>query len=147
MPVASVWKGFVTFGLVSFQVRLSSAARAEAVHFHLLHKKDHSRVREVWYCAEEDKAIDRSEMVKGYEVSKGKYVVVDDEELKKIAPPTATTMGILQFVSADAVDPIFFESSYYVAAEPASAKAYGLFRAALADTGRYAIAKLTMHNR
>src|ERR1700736_4679287 len=114
---ATVWKGFISFGLVSFPVRLFAAARAETVHFHMLHKKDLSRVKEVWYCAEEDKPIERSEIVKGYETGKNKYVVVDDEELKKIAPPTATTMDILQFVASDAVDPVFFESSYYIGAE------------------------------
>src|SRR5215470_4611870 len=115
MP-AIVWKGYLSFGLVSFPVRLFSAARAEAVHFHMLHRKDLSRVREVWYCAEENKPIERSEIVKGYEAAKNRYVVVDDAELKKIAPTTATTMEILQFVGSDEVDPIYFESSYYVAA-------------------------------
>ena len=114
---ATVWKGYISFGLVSFPVRLFSAARAETVHFHMLHKKDLSRVKEVWYCAEEDKPIERSDIVKGYETSKDEYVVVEDEELKKIAPTTATTMDILQFVGNDEVDPIFFESSYYVAPE------------------------------
>ena len=146
MP-ATVWKGFISFGLVSFPVRLFSAARAEAVHFHMLHKKDLSRVKEVWYCAEEDKPIERSDIVKGYETSKDKYVVVEDEELKKIAPTTATTMDILQFVASDEVDPVFFESSYYVAAESSTAKPYALFMAALADTKQDAIAKIAMHNR
>ena len=85
MP-ATVWKGFISFGLVSFPVRLFSAARAETVHFHMLHKKDLSRVKEVWYCADENKPINRTDIVKGYETNKGEYVVVDDEELKKIAP-------------------------------------------------------------
>jgi DNA end-binding protein Ku len=141
---ATVWKGFISFGLVSFPVRLFAAARPETVHFHLLHKKDQSRVKEVWYCAEENKPIERSEIEKGYEVSKGEYVVLDDEELKKIAPPTATTMDVLQFVGSDDVDPIYFESSYYVAAEDKTAKPYVLFMAALTDTKQNAIA---MHNR
>jgi DNA end-binding protein Ku len=146
MP-ATVWKGFISFGLVSFPVRLFSAARAETVHFHMLHKKDQSRLKEVWYCAGENKPVDRSDIVKGYEVSKGKYVVVEDEELKKIAPTTATTMDILQFVGSDEVDPIYFESSYYVAADDKTAKPYALFMAALADTKQDAIAKIAMHNR
>ena len=146
MP-ATVWKGFISFGLVSFPVRLFSAARAERVQFHMLHKKDSSRVNEVWYCAEENKPIDRADIVKGFETSKNQYVVVEDEELKKIAPPTATTMDILQFVGNDEVDPIFFESSYYVAAEDKTAKPYVLFMAALSDTKRDAIAKIAMHNR
>jgi DNA end-binding protein Ku len=143
----SVWKGYISFGLVSFPVRLFSAARAEAVHFHMLHKKDQSRVKEVWYCIEEDKPIERSEIEKGYEVSKGHYVIVDDEELKKIAPTTATTMDILQFVGSDEVDPIYLQSSYYVAAEDKNAKPYALFMAALTDTKQDAIAKIAMHNR
>ena len=77
---ATVWKGYISFGLVSFPVRLTSAARAETVHFHMLHKKDLSRVKEVWFCAEEDKQINRSDIVKGYETSKGAYVVVEDED-------------------------------------------------------------------
>jgi DNA end-binding protein Ku len=146
MP-ATVWKGFISFGLVSFPVRLFAAARAETVHFHMLHKKDLSRVKEVWYCADENKPIDRANIVKGYETSKNQYAVVEDEELKKIAPPPATIMDILQFVGSDEVDPIFFESSYYVAAEEKTAKPYVLFMAALSETKRDAIAKIAMHNR
>jgi DNA end-binding protein Ku len=144
---ATVWKGFISFGLVSFPVRLFSAARAETVHFHMLHKKDQSRVKEVWYCVEEDKPIDRADIEKGFEINKGEYVVVTDGELKKIAPATATTMDILQFVGHDEVDPIYFETSYYVAAEDKTAKPYVLFLAALTDTKQDAIAKIAMHNR
>jgi DNA end-binding protein Ku len=128
-------------------VRLFSAARAEAVHFHMLHQKDLSRVREVWYCAEEDKPIERSEIIKGFEVRKGEYITVDDDELKKIAPTTATTMEILQFVESDAVDPLLFERSYYVTADEKVSKPYTLFMAALTETKRDAIAKIAMHNR
>jgi DNA end-binding protein Ku len=146
MP-AVAWKGFVSFGLVTFPVRLFAAARPEHVQFHLLHRKDLSRVKEVWYCAKEDKPIDRSDMVKGYESSKGEYVVVEDEELKQIAPPTATTMEILQFVRKDEVDPIYFESSYYIAPEEGAGKPYALFAQALVQTKYQAIAKVAMHGR
>src|SRR4051812_17316509 len=108
---ATVWNGSISFGLVSFPVRLLAAARAESVHFHMLHKKDQSRVKEVFYCIEEDKPIDRADIQKGYEISKGEYVVVEDEELKKIAPPTASSMDVLQFVDSEEVDPLYFESS------------------------------------
>lgn len=113
----------------------------------MLHRKDLSRVKEVWFCAEEDRRIDRSDVVKGYEMDDGRYVVVEDEELKKIAPATATTMDILQFVDNDEVDPIFFESSYYIASEDKAAKPYALFTAALEATKQDAIAKIAMHNR
>ncbi|QOY91148.1 non-homologous end joining protein Ku [Paludibaculum fermentans] len=147
MAASTVWKGYISFGLVSFPVRLTSAARAERVRFHMLHRKDLSRVKEVWFCAEEDKRIERTDVVKGYELDNGNYIVVEDEELKKIAPPTATTMEILQFVSKDEVDPIFFESSYYVTGEGKAAKPYALFTAALEETNQDAVAKLAMHNR
>jgi len=146
MP-ATVWKGYLSFGLVSFPVHLLAAARAESIHFHMLHKKDLSRVKEVWYCAEEDQPIERPEIVKGYEVKKGEYITVEDEDLKKIAPTTATTMEVLQFVASGDVDPLFFESSYYVAPEEKVSKPYALFMAALQDTKRAAIAKVAMHNR
>lgn len=144
---AIVWKGFISFGLVSFPVRLFSAGRAEAVHFHMLHKKDLSRVKEVWYCAEEDKPIERKDMVKGYETGKGEYVVVEEEELKAVAPATASTMEIVQFVKADDVDPIYYESSYYVSPGDEISKPYVLFVKALEQTEFSAIAKLTMHGR
>jgi DNA end-binding protein Ku len=94
-----------------------------------------------------NKPIDRADIVKGYETAKGKYVVVEDEELKKIAPATATTMDIVQFVASDEVDPVFFENSYYVAAEEKTAKPFVLFKDALAGSKQDAIAKIAMHNR
>jgi DNA end-binding protein Ku len=146
MP-ATVWKGYLSFGLVSFPVGLASAARPESVHFHMLHKKDNSRLKEVWYCAEEDKPVSRKEIVKGYEYNKGHYVVIEDAELKKVAPPTASVMEILQFVKSEEVDPIFFEKSWYIVPEAQGAKPYALLREAMNETDYRAIAKLTMHGR
>ena len=110
MP-ATVWNGYVSFGLVTFPVKLYSAARPDPVHFHMLHRKDLSRVKEVWYCSEENRPIDKADIVKGYETGKGEYVVVTADELKRIAPPTAKTMDILQFVAAADVDPVLFVMS------------------------------------
>lgn len=146
MP-ATVWKGYLTFGLVSFPIRLFAAARPEPVHFHLLHKKDLSRVKEVMYCAAEDKPLDRSEIVKGYEYEKNQYVVVEPEGLEKIAPSTATTMEILQFVRIEEVDPIFFEKSYYVAPEESVSRPYSLLLEAMRETKYDALAKVAMHGR
>jgi DNA end-binding protein Ku len=146
MP-ATVWKGYLSFGLVSFPIRLFAAARPEPVHFHLLHKKDLSRVREVMFCAKEDKPLDRSEIVKGYEYEKDRYVVVDPEDLEKIAPPTATVMEILQFVRMEEVDPIYLETSYYVSPEEAVSKPYSLLREAMQQTHYDALAKVAMHGR
>jgi DNA end-binding protein Ku len=143
----SIWKGHLTFGLVSFPVRLYTAARAESVSFNQLHKDDHSRVKQVIYCQSENRPIERSEIVKGYEYEKGKYVVVEDEEIKKVAPKTAKTMEIEQFVKIDDIDPVFFESSYYLAPEEGGEKPYALLFEALKRTKLAGIAKIAMHNR
>ena len=144
---ASVWKGHLIFGMVSFPIRLFSAARSETINFNMLHKDDHSRIREVTYCQLEDKPISRSETVKGYEYEKDHYVVIDDEDIKKVAPRTAKVMEILEFVKADQVDPIYLESSYYVAPDEGGEKAYALLFTALKDSGFYGVAKVAMHNR
>ncbi len=143
----SVWRGQLTFGLVSFPVRLFSAARSETISFNLLHQKDHSRIKQVVYCQAEDKPVPRSELVKGYEYEKDQYVVIEDEEIKKVAPRTAKVMEILEFVQAGEVDPIFLESSYYMAPDENGRKPYALLFKALKDTGYYGIAKVAMHNR
>ena len=144
---ASVWKGHLIFGMVSFPIRLFSAARSETISFNMLHKDDHSRIRQVTYCQLEDKPISRAETVKGYEYEKDHYVVIDDEDIKKVAPRTARVMEILEFVKADQVDPIYLESSYYVAPDEGGEKAYALLFTALKDSGYYGVAKVAMHNR
>src|SRR4051794_3495721 len=146
MP-SSVWKGYISFGLVSFPVRLFAAAREETVHFHMLHQKDLSRIKEVWYCAEEDKPVPKDEIVKGYELEKDQYVVIEQEELQKVAPPTARIMEILQFVRTTEVDPILFDKSYYVQPEEAVSKPYSLLLHAMSETKYYAVAKVAMHGR
>jgi DNA end-binding protein Ku len=144
---ASVWKGHLIFGMVSFPIRLFSAARSETISFNILHKDDHSRIKQMTYCQLEDKPIPRSETVKGYEYEKDHYVVIDDEDIKKVAPRTAKVMEILEFVKADQVDPIYLESSYYVAPDEGGEKAYALLFTALKDSGYYGVAKVAMHNR
>jgi DNA end-binding protein Ku len=144
---ASVWKGHLTFGLVSFPIRLFSAARSETISFNLLHKADHSRIKQMVFCQAEDKAIPRSELVKGYEYEKDHYVEIDDEDIKKVAPKTARVMEILEFVQADQVDPVYLESSYYMAPDEGGEKPYALLFQALRESKYYALAKVAMHNR
>ena len=146
MP-ATVWKGYLSFGLVSFPIRLSAAARPETVHFHMLHKKDLSRVKEVWYCAAEDRPLEKSEIVKGFEYAKNQYVVIEPQDLENVAPPTARTMDILEFVHMEDVDPIFLERSYYVAPEEAVSRPYTLLLEAMRQTKYDALAKVAMHGR
>ena len=144
---SSVWKGHLTFGLVSFPVRLFSAARAVTVSFNQLHAADNSRIKQMIYCQAEDKPIERSEIVKGYEYEKDHYVVVDEEDIKKVAPKTAKVMEIQEFVKAEGVDPIYLESSYYMAPDEGGEKPYALLFEAMRQSSYYAVAKIAMHNR
>ncbi len=144
---ASVWTGSLTFGLISMPVRLYSGARGERIGFHMLHRDDHVRVKQQYICPEEEKVVSRDEIVKGYEYRKGEYVVIEPDEIKKIEPKTAKAMEILEFVPSGQVDPVYFESSYYLMPEEAGRRPYALLARAMEETGHVAIAKLTMHNR
>ena len=144
---ATVWSGFLTFGLISMPVRLFSGARSRGISFHMLHRDDHVRVKQQLICPEEEKVVDRSEIVKGYEYRKGEYVIIEPQEIKKIEPKTAKAMEILEFVKQEEIDPLYFESSYYLAPDEGGKKPYALLTRALEETEYVAIAKLAMHNR
>jgi len=144
---ASVWSGYLTFGLISMPVRLFSGARSSGISFNMLHRDDLQRVKQQYYCPADNRVVERSEIVKGYEFRKGEYVVIEPEEIKKIEPQTAKTMEILEFVKSSEVDPVFFESSYYMVPEEAGRRPYALLTKALEESEYVAIAKLTMHNR
>jgi len=144
---ASVWTGYLTFGLISMPVRLFSGARGSRISFHMLHRPDHVRVKQQLVCPEEAKVVERDEIVKGYEYQKGEYVIIEPDEIKKIEPKTAKAMEILEFVRADDVDPVYFESSYYLMPEEAGRRPYSLLVKAMELAGYFAVAKLTMHNR
>lgn len=146
MPRA-LWSGYLTFGLVSFPVELVPAARRKTIDFDLLHRKDHSRIRQVIYCQTEDKPLKRDELVKGFEYEKDKFVVFEPEEIKAAAPAAAKVMEIQEFVDATEIDPIYFDTSYYLLPGEGGTKPYALLFAAMRETNYSAIAKLGMHNR
>jgi DNA end-binding protein Ku len=128
-------------------VRLFSGARGEHVSFHMLHRDDNVRVKQQLVCPAEEKVVGRDEIVKGYEYRKDEYVIIEPDEIKKMEPKTAKSMEILEFVKSADVDPIYFESSYYLVPEEAGRRPYALLAKALEETEYAAIAKLTMHNR
>jgi DNA end-binding protein Ku len=143
----SVWKGYLTFGLISIPIRLFSAARSERIGLNQLHKVCNSRIRMPLFCPTCQRQVERSEIVKGYEYEKDQYVLFTEEELDKIEPESARTMEILEFVKLDEIDPLYFDASYYVTPEDEGRKAYQLLLDAMEDTGYAAIAKITMHQR
>jgi DNA end-binding protein Ku len=144
---ASVWTGYLTFGLISMPVRLFSGARSSGISFNMLHRDDLQRVKQQYICPAENRVVERSEIVKGYEFRKDEYIVIEPDEIKKIEPKTAKTMEILEFVKSSEVDPVYYESSYYMMPEEAGRRPYALLTKALEESEYVAIAKLTMHNR
>lgn len=144
---ATVWKGHLTFGLISIPIRLFSAARGERLSFNQLHKECHSRLKQPLFCPTCNRMVERSEIIKGYEYEKDQYVLFSEEELDKVEPASARTMEILEFVKLDEVDPLYFDASYYATPEEAGAKAYQLLMQAMERSGYAAIAKLCMHQR
>src|ERR1700761_7509737 len=146
MP-SSVWSGHLTFGLISMPVRLFSGARSSGISFNMLHRTDKSRLKQQYICQAEGVVVDRADMVKGYEFRKDEYIIIEPEEIKKIEPQTAKTMEILEFVKTSEVDPVYFESSYYMMPEEAGRRPYALLTKALEQSKYVAIAKITMHNR
>jgi len=144
---STVWSGHLTFGLVSFPVQMVTAARRKAVDLDMLHATDHSRVRQVLYCQAEDKPLERSEVVKGFQYEKDRYVVIDPKDLAQIKPKSAKVMEILEFVNAAEVDPILFDTSYYLLPSEGGEKPYTLLYIAMHSTNYFALAKMTMHER
>ncbi len=143
----SVWKGHLTFGLISIPIGLFSAARSERISFNQLHSVCHSRIRQPQFCPTCNRMVERSEIVKGYEHEKDQYVLVDEKELEKIAPSSARTMEILEFVKLAEIDPIYYDASYYVVPEDAGRKAYTLLMKTMQESGYAGIARLAMHQR
>ncbi len=147
MASRPVGNGNISFGLVSIPVKLFGATRSRSVTFNLLHAKDNSRIQQKIYCPVDDAIIDRSELVRGYEVEKGRYVTFTDEELKNLEARTGHTIEISEFVPLSAVDPLYFEEAYYLACEPGAEKAYRLLADAIAATGRVALGLFTIRGK
>lgn len=144
---STVWKGYITFGLITIPVRLYAAARTERVSFNQIHQVCGSRIKQQTFCPHCDRVVERSELVKGYEVEKDRYVVVNDEEVKSVAPASSDNMEILEFVKAEGIDPIYFDASYFMVPEEAGKKAYHLLLQTMTKSGYSAIAKIAMHQR
>src|SRR6266850_5266226 len=144
---ASVWTGSISFGLLSIPIRLYPVARSDLINLHQIHKKCRTRLRQPLYCPTCNRMVERSEVVKGYEYEKGHYILIENEELKKITPPSGKAMEIQAFVKGSQIDPIYFESSYLALPEKDNPKPYVLLVKALEDSDRVGIAKVTMHQR
>lgn len=144
---STVWKGYISFGLITIPIKLYAAARTERVSFNQIHQVCGTRIKQQTFCPHCNRVVERSELVKGFEAEKDRYVIVADEEVKALAPASSDTMEILEFVKAQGIDPIYFDSSYFVVPEEAGKKAYRLLLETMNKSGYSAIAKITMHQR
>ena len=126
---STVWKGYISFGLVSVPVRLYAAAREEHVSFNQIHEVCGSRIKQQIFCPTCERVVERSELAKGYQVDRDAYVLVSNEELKTLQAESSEAMEITQFVSLSEVDPIYYESSYYSAPEDPGRRAYAIVAA------------------
>ena len=142
-----IWKGAISFGMVTIPVKLYTATEQKDIRFRLLHKKDGSPIQEKRFCIEEDKEVAYEDLVRGYEVSKGEFVILDPEEIEAAEPETAHTIDIGDFVELDEIDPIYFEKSYFLEPDGVGVKPFNLLKEALQETGRVAVAKVAIRNK
>ncbi|MGA8923610.1 MAG: Ku protein [Candidatus Dormiibacterota bacterium] len=145
----SMWKGVVSFGMVSIPIRLYNATESTAkVSFRQLCPEHHSPISYKRWCAEGDHEVTYSEIQRGYEVGKDRYVIIDDKDLDNLPLPTAHSIDIEEFVPTDDVEPgLYFNNAYYMEPEELGKKPYQLLRKALEATGRMAIAKIALRDR
>jgi DNA end-binding protein Ku len=137
----------LSFGLVNIPVKLYTAAHSKSVSFHLLHAKDGSRIREHMVCQSEGKPVDRKELVKGYEISKGKYIAVTKEELDALEAEANRSVEIQEFVPQDCVNPVYFSKTYYLGPDKAGDKPYRLLAQAMHQERQAAIAQFVQRGK
>jgi len=131
MAARSIASLTVSFGLVAIPVKLYSATRSSgSIHFNLLHKKDGSRLKQQYICAKEGVVVERADMVKGYEFAKDQYVMFTPEEIKALEEAGTHSVDVHEFVPLDSVDPVYFNTTYYLAPDKCGAKPYTLFATA-----------------
>src|SRR5687768_17026225 len=146
MAARSIWNGTITFGMVNVPVKLYTATESKSVHFYLVHARDGARIENRRICSKEDKEVPYEQVVKGYEVSEGKYVVLEKDEIQAAAGDRGKVMHLEEFVHADEMDPILYEKTYYVGSGD-DKDAYRLLHEALRKSGRAAIGRFSFHDR
>jgi DNA end-binding protein Ku len=144
---STVWKGYVSFGLISVPIRLFAAAREQHVSFNQIHNVCGTRIKQQLFCPHCERVVERSEIAKGYPIDRDTYVQVTEEELKSLEAESSETMEIVQFVKMDEVDPIYFQTSYYTVPEDPGRRAYALILQGMERLKLGAIAKITLHQR
>ena len=146
MPRA-IWSGAISFGLVNVPVKVYSAVSRKTVRFHQLHDKDGVPIRQKRVCPADDEEVSYEHVVKGYEVAKDQYVVIDPEELEALDPKKTRSIDIQEFVRLEEIDPIYYDSTYYLAPASGAEKAYGLLLKAMSEAGKVAIGRVVLRTK
>lgn len=143
----SIWKGAISFGLVTIPVKLYSATEERDVSFHQVHREDGGRIRYKRVCSIDGQEVSYSDIAKGYELPSGETVVLTDDDFADLPLATSRTVEVLQFVPLEQVDPMYFARSYYIEPEKVGTKPYVLLREALERSGRVALVKVALRQR
>jgi DNA end-binding protein Ku len=147
MPPRAMWKGAISFGLVTIPVAVYPATEEKSLKFNQLHDEDMGRIRYKRVCSVDGEEVDYEHIVKGYEVEKDRYVVLTDDDFDAVPVESSRAIDIQQFVELDEIDPILFKKSYYLIPDETGAKAYALLRKALQDEGKVGIAKVSFRDK
>ena len=142
-----IWNGAISFGLVNIPVGVYSATHSERISFNFLHKADLGRIHNVRVCDACGKQVPYEDLVRGYEYQKGEYVALDEKDFDKIAIESSKTIRVMEFVDQEEIDPMFFDTPYYLAPGKNADHVYALFREALKKSGRVGIAKVAFRER
>ncbi|MEV0587363.1 Ku protein [Nonomuraea sp. NPDC050310] len=143
----SIWKGAISFGLVTIPVKLYSATEQKDVSFHQVHREDGGRIRYKRVCTKDGEEVAYADIAKGYELATGEMVVLTDEDFEGLPLSTSRRIDVLQFSPADQIDPIYFAKSYYLEPDAQGAKPYVLLRNALESSGQVAVVKVALRQR
>jgi DNA end-binding protein Ku len=146
MPRA-FWKGVISFGLVAIPVKMYVGAESKTLSFHLLHKKCHTRPKQVLHCETDNEYFGIKDTVRGYEFAKDQYIVLDDKDFENVPIKTSHAIDIIGFIEAKELDPIYYAGLHYLEPEELGAKPFQLLREALVKTGRLGIGKVTFQRR
>ena len=143
----SIWNGTITFGLIAVPIKVNSAIEDKSVHFHQVHAADGSRIKQKRICSKEHKEVPYKQVAKGYELRGGKYVMLEQEEIDAAAGDSSHLIELEEFVGAAEIDPVFYDSTYYLGAGKDGADAYRLLHDALRKSDRAGLGRWVFHNR
>ncbi len=143
----SIWEGVVSFGMVSIPIGISTARTSKDLAFHQIHQVCGSRIKLQKFCPVCQRVVERDELVKGYEYSKGHYTLLSDEDFEDLPVASKKTVDVLAFVKAEEVDPLFFESAYYLEPSERGKKSFLLLLRALEEKKMTALAKIALRNK